>query len=150
MLAPRVGRRPCAALPFAPQAQHSAQEVLTANVIDPCSAQNDVRTSAGDDRLVALQLGLAINAQRAGGVFLFVGTGLAAIVDVIGGVVDQQRTAAGAFLRDSRRSRGVDRARQLWLALGLVYGRVSSGVTMMSGANWRTERATASRSVRST
>src|SRR5208283_3966363 len=86
------------------QAEHSSQEVLAADIVDPSRTQNNVSTFAGDDRLVALQLGLAIDAERASGIVLFVGTSLTAIVDVIGGVVDHQGTAARAFLCESRRS----------------------------------------------
>src|SRR5271166_5595308 len=58
---------------FPRQAQSGAQKVFAASVVNPRSAQNNVRASAGDNRRVALELGPAINAQWTSGVILVVG-----------------------------------------------------------------------------
>ncbi len=87
-----------------------------------------MRAAAGADRLLAVQLGLAVDAQGASGVVLAPGPLAAAIEHVVGAVVQQQRAAGLGFARQHGGRLGVDAARLFRLALGLVDGGVGGGV----------------------
>ena len=52
--------------PFASQPQNRSQKILAADVVHPGRAQDDVSASGGGDGLLARQLGLTVNVERAG------------------------------------------------------------------------------------
>ena len=110
------------------QAQHGPGEVAAARGIDPAGAQDQVPAAAGADEGLALQLGLAVDAQGAGGGLLVAGSIARAVEDIVGAVVHQPGAGLGRAARQHGRGGRVDRARQLGLALGLVDRGVRRGV----------------------
>jgi len=119
---------------LARQAQHGAGKVAAARGVDPAGAQDQVATGAAQDGLLALQLGLAVDVQRAGGVVLGPGPLALAVKHIVGAVVHQQRAAGGGLARQHGRRVGVDAARQFGLAFGAVDGGVGGGVDDDVGA----------------
>ena len=110
------------------QAQHGLGEVAATRGVDPAGAQDQVPAAAGADELLALQLGLAVDAQGAGGGLLVAGSIARAVEDIVGAVVHQPGAGLGRAARQHARGGGVDRARQLGLALGLVDRGMRRGV----------------------
>src|SRR5690554_773292 len=53
---------------LAAEAQHGLHEVVAAGAVDPAGAEDQVLTTALLDGFVTFELGLAVNAKRAGGV----------------------------------------------------------------------------------
>jgi len=95
---------------------------------DPTGSKDEIPRSAGGESLLALQLGLAVEAERTGLVGFGVGARFFSIENVIRGVVDDQRSARGRLLAEQAGSGGVYGPRQIGLGLGLVDCRVGSGV----------------------
>jgi hypothetical protein len=110
------------------QAQHRAREVAAARGVDPAGAQDQVAAAAGADQVLAFELGAAVDAQRPGRRVLVARRVAAAVEDVVGAVVQQPGARASAALRQHAGGGGVERARQVGLALGLVDGGVRGGV----------------------
>lgn len=110
------------------QALHGEQEVAPVQGIDPAGAQDQVCAAHRADRLFPGQLAAAVDSQRVGLVVLGVGRGLAAIKDVVGGVVDQRRAQGSGLFGQHAGGSGIEGEGGLGLALGLVHGGVGGGV----------------------
>ncbi|MCY1531418.1 hypothetical protein D9M68_666420 [compost metagenome] len=101
--------------------------------IHPAGAQDQVRAADGLDRLFASELAAAVGAQGVGRVVFAVGSRLAAVVDVVGGVVEQRDAERGRFFRKHAGSRGIDGEGRFGLAFRLVHRRVGGGVDQQVG-----------------
>ena len=71
------------------QPEHRAREVAAARRVDPAGAQDQVAAAAGADRLLAFELGAAVDAERAGGRVFVRAAAAAAVEHVVGAVVHQ-------------------------------------------------------------
>jgi hypothetical protein len=109
------------------QTQHGLGEVGAARGVDPAGAEDEVARAAGDG-LFAFELGLAIDAERAGGVGLFPRRRAAAVEDVVGRVVDEPGAELLGFVGEDAGGERVDRAHEFGFGLGLVDGGVRGGV----------------------
>ena len=116
------------AITLGSQPQHGAGKVAAARAMHPACAQDQVSAAAGADQRFTFQLGAAVDAERAGG-RLFVSRLVAAAVENVVGAVVQQPAADrrhGAGQRTG--GQGVDGARGVGIALGLVDGGVGAGI----------------------
>ena len=105
------------------QPQDSQQEILAVGREDPAGAKDQIRSANGGDRLLARQLGAAIDIQRPGWIVFNPRARLGAIEDIIRRVVNEQASVAGGFLGERRGARCVDQCCQLRLRFSLVDGR---------------------------
>ena len=90
------------------------------------------------DGLFAGQLACAIDVERRGRVVFGPGPGLAAVEDVVGGVVDEERVALDGLFGEDAGREGVDGVGESHLGLGAIDGGVGGGVENQSGAARRT------------
>ena len=79
-------------------------------------------------RRLAFALGAAIDVERGRGVVLTPGTSTAAIEHIIGRIMHQPGTELLCFFRQHCGGQGIDRARQIRLAFGLVHRRMGGGI----------------------
>ena len=77
--------------------------------------------ATGDDCLLPLQLGLAIHAQRAGGVAFLPGLIALTIEHIVGRVMHQPGTDLGSRLRQCGGRGGIEASGQFRFALGFVH-----------------------------
>jgi len=113
---------------FAGEPQHREEEVLSARAIYPARSEDQVAAARCLDRLVALELAPTVDRQRIGRVSLDVGPSLRAIVDVVGGVVNQQRTRRFRLGGEESRAGRVNQERLLVVGLGFVHCGIGRGI----------------------
>jgi len=128
-------------LAFARNPQDGEEEVLPPRRIDPAGAEDPVPRAARANRLFTFELACAIDVDRIRGIALRVRLGLGAVEDVIGGVVDEQRTEPPCFLGEDARRAGIDREGRFALALGAVHGGVGGRVDQDLGLQFAQRRA---------
>ncbi|RMT83547.1 hypothetical protein ALP39_04901 [Pseudomonas marginalis pv. marginalis] len=116
------------------QTLHGQQEILARVGVDPTGAQNQVFAAHRCNRLLARQLALAVDTQRVRRVDLGVGRRLAAVENVVGGVVNQRNAQGLGFLREDAGGDGVDGEGGVRFAFGLIDCRVGGGVDDQVGA----------------
>ena len=109
------------------EAQHGFGEVGTACGINPAGTENQM-PGATRHRRLAFALGTAIDVERGRGIFLTPGTGATAIKNVIRRIMHQPGTERLCFFRQHGGGQGIDRARQIRLAFGLVHRRMGGGI----------------------
>ena len=113
---------------LAGQLDHGAREVAAARGVDPAGAKDQVLAAAGADVVLAVELGAAVNRQRAGRRVFAARAAAAAVEDIVGAVVDEPGAERLGLLGQHARRLGVQRGRELGLALGLVHRRVRGGI----------------------
>ena len=107
-------------LAFCCQAQHGLGEISAPRAINPTGAQNDVARVVLNC-LLARQLGLAVDAQRSGGVVLFPGAGARTVKHVVGGEVEQPCTQGSGLTRHARQGFGIDTGGACGIGFCLVH-----------------------------
>ena len=126
--APRWSSTMRSSLALAREAQHRAQEILTARGIHPGCAKNQMLAAGFTQRVLAGQFAATINTERRGRIVLAIGTRALPIEHVIGGIVHDERTR----LRRPRAQHGerpmIDAIGEVLLVLGTIDGRVRCGI----------------------
>ncbi|MNT13891.1 hypothetical protein D3C72_1488740 [compost metagenome] len=113
---------------------HGEQEVAAVQGVHPTGAQDQVLATDGLDRLFAGKLAATVGAQRIGCVGFAVRLGFVAVVDVIGGVVEQRNSKGGGLFGEHAGSRGIDREGGLGLALRLIDRCIGGGIDQQVGS----------------
>ena len=122
-------------VPLGGQAEHGLGEVAAAGGIHPAGTEDEVAAAALADEVFAFELGTAVDGQGAGG-RVFRARGVAAAVkDVVGGVMDEQRAAPGGFAGEDARREGVEGAGEVGFAFGFVDSGVGGGVDDQVGGD---------------
>ena len=96
------------------------QKVSTAQPVDPARAQRDARTIHRGNRVLPVQLALAIHVERAGPSVFDVRSRRDAVEHVIGRIVNQHGAEPLGFLGENRRRARIDGLCALRLPLRLI------------------------------
>ncbi len=110
------------------EAQHCKQEIVAVRSVDPTGAKNEMTGAGVLDGLLARQFACAVNAERRGSIIFCPGLVLAAVEDVIRGVMDKERVSLGGFFGKNAWSESVDGVSLSHIRLGAIDGGVSSGI----------------------
>ena len=116
------------AVALAGQAQHGEQKVVAVRAVDPTGAKDEIFAADVFDGLFAGQLACAVDVQRVGRVGLDPRLRLAAVEDIIRGVVNEQRVALARLFGENARRLRVDGVGELAFGFGAIDGGVGGGV----------------------
>ncbi|MNT40921.1 hypothetical protein D3C72_1772650 [compost metagenome] len=117
------------------KAQHGFGKVAAARRIHPAGTEDKVLGTALGNRLLAFQLGLAIDRQRAGGIALLPRRGTAAVKYIVGAVVHQPSAQGLGLARQHAHRFGIDSAGGVHVALRLVDGGIGRSIHDDVGLN---------------
>ena len=110
------------------QTQHGAGKVAAACRIHPRGAKNQMLAVAVPNRLLASELGGAVDRQRRRCVVLAPGLRATAIKNVVGGVMHQQRAQLMRLPGQHGNRVGIDGSGTLGFLFGLVHRGVGRGI----------------------
>ena len=115
-------------LPLVEKAQHGEQEVRSAGSVHPGKAEDQVTRVGCRNGLVAGKFCPSVGRERTDLVRLAPGTLAGAVVDVVGGVVDDGGSELRGLLGQHLRPGGIDGVAARLVFFGLVDGGVGGGV----------------------
>src|SRR3954468_16758240 len=104
------------------------QEVVTAPSVDPAHAKDVGFRPGVEDALVAGELARAVGVDWASGIRLDVSARARAVEDVVGGLVDEERSQAGGRRGEQTRRHAVDALSEGFLFFRAVDVRISRGI----------------------
>ena len=116
------------AVALAGQAQHGEQKVVAVRTVDPTGAKDEIFAADVCDGLFAGQLAGAVDVQWIGRVGFNPRLRLAAIEDVVGGVVNKERVTLKRLFGEDARRLLVDGVGEIALRFGAIDGSVGGSV----------------------
>ena len=107
------------------KAQDGFGKVTAVGAKDPAGPKNQAIGPTRLHRLFSVEFGFSVDALRVGYIVLCVGTGLGAVEDVIGGVVNNQGAEPFCFFTQDAGGHTINGLSKLRFGFGLVYSGIS-------------------------
>jgi hypothetical protein len=113
---------------FGAEAEHRAHEIIADGTVDPRGAQDHVTVETFGDRRVTLCLARAVDRQGGDRIVLAVGACLGAVIDVIGGEMDERGAHLAAGLGERGGTIAINRESRPGIAFRRIHRGVGPGI----------------------